>query len=304
MKVIEINQFGNVDVFYEGSKELPPLKAHQLLIKNYATAIDPYDVAYRQGLYGGEDKLPTVLGSSTAGIVLAIGSEVTNFAVGDRIAASPHLRSYAERLTVLEKQAAIIPDNVTFVQAAAVALGYQTGYQAVTEELDFQKGQSILVHGGSGSVGFAAIQKAKEIGASQIYATASSKGKTFLQQYDPAIHVFDYHSEDFTQMTDKVDAIVDPIGGQTQEKSLQLLKAQGKLVTTKDLTAKAESAPFDSRAFYLNSGQTLADLLTDISAGSIVVKINQSDKFNLENLKKFHTIFQEGHPLGKLVLEF
>lgn len=82
------------------------------------------------------------------------------------------------------------------------------------------------------------------------------------------------------------------------------MKAQGKLVTTKDLTAKAESAPFDSRAFYLNSGQTLADLLTDISAGSIVVKINQSDKFNLENLKKFHTIFQEGHPLGKLVLEF
>ncbi|QAS69153.1 NADP-dependent oxidoreductase [Oenococcus sicerae] len=304
MKAIEINKFGDVDVFYETEKTPGDLKSHELLIKNYATAIDPYDVKYRAGAFDGADKLPTVLGSSVAGIVEAIGSEVTQFTIGDRVAASTHLQSYARQVIALEKQLALIPDNVTFVQAAGVALGYQTGYQGITKELDLQKGQSILIHGGSGSVGFAAIQAAKNSGATKIYATASDKGKAFLTEFDPKIIVFDYKKDDFTKITEKVDAVLDTVGGNTQEQSLKVLKSSGKLRSTVNLTDNVKNSAFDAASYYLVSGQTLSQLLLDLSRNRITIKIAHMMKFNLENLKKSHQQFETGHPLGKIILEF
>ena len=304
MKAIEINEFGDVNVFYETEKELADPKPNQVLVKNFATSIDPYDVKYRSGFYGGSDKFPTVLGSSVAGIVQEIGSEVTKYAVGDRVVASTHLRSYAEQVLVLEKQLALIPDNLTFVQAAGVALGYQTGYQAVIKEIKLKKGQSILIHGGSGAVGFAAIQAAEKVGAGTIYTTANTKGKAFLNGFNPAIIAFDYQKDDFTDIDKKLDAILDTVGGTTQEKSLKLLKENGKLRSTVGLTDKAKKSAFDAEAFYLNSGNCLTELLKDMSQGFTVIKIAKISQFSLKNLRSMHKEFENGHPLGKLILEF
>ncbi len=304
MKAIEINEFGDVDVFYETEKKLADPKPNQVLVKNFATSIDPYDVKYRSGFYGGSDKFPTILGSSVAGIVQEIGSEVTKYAVGDRVVASTHLRSYAEQVLVLEKQLALIPDNLTFVQAAGVALGYQTGYQAVVKEIKLKKGQSILIHGGSGAVGFAAIQAAEKVGAGTIYATANTKGKAFLNGFNPSIVAFDYQKDDFIDIDKKLDAILDTVGGTTQEKSLKLLKDNGKLRSTVGLTDKAKKSVFDTEAFYLNSGNCLAELLKDMSQGFTVIKIAKISQFSLKNLRSMHREFENGHPLGKLILEF
>ncbi|MHA5168426.1 NADP-dependent oxidoreductase [Oenococcus oeni] len=303
MKAIEINEFGDVDVFYATEKKLADPKPNQVLVKNFATAIDPYDVKYRSGFYGGSDKLPTVLGSSVAGIVQEIGSEVTKYSVGDRVVASTHLRSYAEQVLVSEKQLALIPDNLTFVQAAGVALGYQTGYQAVIKEIKLKKGQSILIHGGSGAVGFAAIQAAEKIGAGKIYTTAGTKGKAFLNGFNPEIAVYDYKKENFTNISEKIDAILDTVGGETQDKSLKLLKENGKLCSTVGLTDKAKKSPFDTDAIYLDSGSCLTELLKDMSQGLTVLKIAKISQFSLKNLRSMHKEFENDHPLGKLILE-
>lgn len=304
MKVVEIRRFGAANVLQESQRELSDPKEDQVIIKNYATAIDPYDIDYRAGKYGGEDKLPKVLGSSLAGVIVKTGQKVTNFKVGDRVAASPHLNSYAEFVKIKTKSLALIPDNVNFCQAAASALGYQTGYQGVIEELNFKRGQSILIHGASGAVGFAGLQAALEIGADKIYATASAKGKIFLEQFAPNIKIFDYRHEDFSAISEKLDAILDPVGGKTQDKSLELLKNNGKLRTTRDLTEKAKKSALDVQSYYLNSGQTLARLLEMISKGIFKVNIAQEADFNLENLRSFHEKFEKEHPVGKLVLRF
>ncbi|MFT8466510.1 MAG: alcohol dehydrogenase catalytic domain-containing protein [Liquorilactobacillus satsumensis] len=96
MFAIQIRDYGAVDVFEEVETPRPKIKPKQVLVKQHAVAIDPYDVKFRQGLMGKDQQPPIVTGSSVAGEVVAVGDKVQAFKVGDRVAASPHLRSYAE----------------------------------------------------------------------------------------------------------------------------------------------------------------------------------------------------------------
>lgn len=299
MYAIEMNNYGDVDVLVETKKApKPEIKPNQLLVKQHATAIDPYDVKFRQGLMGSDREVPLIPGSSVAGEVVAIGAEVTGFSIGDRVAASPHLKSYAEYVALGRSSVAKIPENVSYPQAAAAVLGAQTGYQVATKDLDIKPEESILVLGGSGSVGLTALQVAKLRGASNIYTTAIGAGVAFLKSFDATLHVIDSQAQ---QLTDEIpngaDVILDGLGGTHMMNALRVLKPTGRLVS---IVSDAE----DDRVVntYLKStGEQLEALLKLISDAEIKVVIAKVAPFNVENLRDFQTL---KHVLGKLVLIF
>ncbi|MDM7645886.1 NADP-dependent oxidoreductase [Leuconostoc falkenbergense] len=299
MYAIEMKDYGDVDVFAEVTDaKTPDIKPSQVLVKQHATAIDPYDVKFRAGVMGTSAPTPLINGSSVAGDIIAVGSEVSDFHVGDRVAASPHLKSYAEFVAVSSKQLAKIPDGVSYETAAAVALGGQTGYQMMTTDLDVRPGESVLIHGGAGSVGFTAIQVAQTIGAGKIYTTASGESAVFLKSFNPHLHVIDYKKESLaTVIKDKVDVVLDTIGGKTLTDSLNVLQPEGRLVSIVD----NNDDPRVTNSFMKSNGQQLAALLQMVASGDVKVNIAEVAPFNVINLKEFHS---RQHVLGKLVLKF
>ncbi|GDZ84397.1 NADPH:quinone reductase [Leuconostoc citreum] len=299
MYAVEMINYGDLDVLTDTqTAQRPEIKSKQVLVQQHATAIDPYDVKFRQGLMGTDKTTPLIPGSSVSGQVIAVGDEVENFSIGDRVAASTHLKSYAQYVAVSQSLLAKIPDNVSYETAAATVLGAQTGYQMVTVDLDIQPGESVLIHGGAGSVGSAAIQAARLRGAQTIYTTASSTATAYLQAIDSQVQVIDYRTTALTQaLPEGVDVILDTIGGDTLQQSLNVLKPQGRLVSlVEDATDQRVQ-----HSYLQSNGQRLETLLGLVSVGEISIKIAQVAPFDAENMKQFQTL---KHVLGKLVLTF
>ncbi|MBZ6008821.1 NADP-dependent oxidoreductase [Leuconostoc gelidum subsp. aenigmaticum] len=299
MYAIEMTDYGDVDVLVATKTAVQPIiKPTQVLVKQHATAIDPYDVKFRQGLMGQEKTIPLIPGSSVAGEIVALGEEVTGFTIGDRVAASPHLNSYAGFVALGRKTVAKIPDNVSYAQAAALALGAQTGYQIITEDLNVQADESVLILGGAGSVGLTALQMAKLRGASEIFTTAVGEGINFLKQFDPSLHVIDARAEQLAKMIPEgVDVILDTIGSDALKQALSVLKPTGRLVSL----VGDDSDVRVTHGYLKSNGEQLRDLIQLVSEDKIKVIISDIKPFNVENLKTFQTL---KHVIGKLVLTF
>lgn len=291
--------YGGVDVLVATKTAVQPIiKPTQVLVKQHATAIDPYDVKFRQGLMGQEKTVPLISGSSVAGEIVALGEEVTGFTIGDRVAASPHLNSYAEFVALGRKAVAKIPDNVSYAQAAALALGAQTGYQMITEDLNVQADESVLILGGAGSVGLTALQMVKLRGVNEIFTTAVGEGISFLKQFDSNLHVIDARAEQLAKIIPEgVDVILDTIGHDTLKQALSVLKPTGRLVSL----VGDDSDVRVTHGYLKSNGEQLRDLLQLVSEDKIKVIISDSKPFNVENLKTFQTL---KHVIGKLVLTF
>ena len=299
MYAVEMINYGDLDVLTDTqTAQRPEIKSKQVLVQQHATAIDPYDVKFRQGLMGTDKPTPLIPGSSVSGQVIAVGDEVENFSIGDRVAASTHLKSYAQYVAVNQSLLAKIPDNVSYETAAATVLGAQTGYQMVTVDLDIQPSESVLIHGGAGSVGSAAIQAARLRGAQTIYTTASSTATAYLQAIDSQVQVIDYRTTALTQaLPEGVDVILDTIGGDTLQQSLNVLKPQGRLVSlVEDATDQRVQ-----HSYLQSNGQRLETLLGLVSVGKMSIRIAKVAPFDAENMKQFQTL---KHVLGKLVLTF
>ncbi|CBL90933.1 NADPH:quinone reductase [Leuconostoc gasicomitatum] len=299
MYAIEMIDYGDVDVLVATKTAVQPIiKPTQVLVKQHATAIDPYDVKFRQGLMGQEKTVPLIPGSSVAGEIIALGEEVTGFTIGDRVAASPHLNSYAEFVALGRKTVAKIPDNVSYAQAAALALGAQTGYQIITEDLNVQADESVLILGGAGSVGLTALQMAKLRGVNEIFTTAVGEGISFLKQFDSNLHVIDARADQLVKIIPEgVDVILDTIGHDTLKQALSVLKPTGRLVSL----VGDDSDVRVTHGYLKSNGEQLRDLLQLVSEDKIKVIISDIKPFNVENLKTFQTL---KHVIGKLVLTF
>ncbi|RRG18472.1 NADP-dependent oxidoreductase [Weissella viridescens] len=305
MLAIKLNQFGGVDELKEVHVDRPTPAAKQVLIENHAVAIDPYDVKFVMGLMGEGDKLPLVPGSSVVGEIVAIGADVTDFKVGDRVAANRHHQTYAEYVPVGQSALAKVPDSISDATAVASVLGAATGYQMVVENLDIQAGEKVLIQGGSGSVGSAAIQAALNRGA-EVYATSSPAHFDYLESFGD-VHPVDYHTAYEKDLSD-FDAVLDTVGGTTTVKSAQVLKAGGRLVNLSSdpqLDELSERYHITAKSAYLfGKGALLNDLFADIAAGRITIKIADTKPFNQANLQADHALMREESPVGKLVLEF
>jgi len=231
MKAMQFTAFGGSEVIQLNEVDKPQPKENEILIKIAATTVNPIDMKVRSGNMQKmmPVNLPYTPGSDVAGEVAAIGSGVSRLKTGDKVFASTFGGTYAEYVVLKEEQAAVIPDNVGFNEAASLAVPLVTSYSFLVEGGDLKAGQRVLIQGASGGVGSIMVQMAKALGA-YVIGTASGEGLALAKSMG-ADEVIDYKTQDFTKLVKDADLVIDLVGGETQAKSFTVVKEGGKLLS-------------------------------------------------------------------------
>lgn len=309
----------------------PKPAADEILVHVRAAGLNPVDYKFREGKLRAihRPKLPFVLGNELAGEVIAIGSNVTRFGIGDHIFARPgknRAGAFAERACVQEEHAAHMPPELDFATAAAVPLASLTALQALRDELNLQPGQHVLISGGAGGVGTFAIQIAKWLGA-EVTTTASRRGGALVRSLG-ADHVIDYTTQDIASTQQRFDAGFDLIGGETLDKMLGVMEPGATIVSVagtpepktalKDLDGrrllaaifwlisyktrqKARQAHVRYRYLFMHPSGTDLTLLTQlIRQGVLKVAIDRTYPFT--QIADALAYMESGHAKGKVVV--
>jgi NADPH:quinone reductase len=234
MKAIQIKQTGGPEVMELVDLPVPQPKANEVLVKIAATGVNFIDVYNREGRY--KAALPLVLGQEAAGEVSAIGSDVHSVAVGDRVAYTMSLGSYAEYAAVPAERLVKIPAGVSERDAAAAILQGMTAHYLVYDTYPLKKGETALVHAAAGGVGLLLVQMAHNLGA-RVIATVSTEEKAKLARGAGADDVILYTQVDFEAETKRllgmasggkgVDVVYDSVGKTTFDKGLNVLRPRG-----------------------------------------------------------------------------
>lgn len=232
MKAAYISRYGNIDDVQLDEQSQPPLTADAVLVKVHAASINPLDLRVLEGEFKAilPVKFPFILGNDFAGTVVEVGSKVTQFKAGDEVYAKTDLNgAFAEYTVVQQSSLALKPQNISMEQAAALPLVALTSWQALVEIAKVKAGQKVLIHAGSGGVGSIAIQLAKSLGAT-VATTTSAKNSGWVKELGADI-IIDYKTMDFEQELKDYDVVLDTQGGKTLEKSLNVLKRGGRLIS-------------------------------------------------------------------------
>ncbi|MBI4900713.1 MAG: NADP-dependent oxidoreductase [Actinobacteria bacterium] len=208
----------------------PVVGDHDVLVSVHAAGVNHLDLKLLQGAFKAmlRYELPLTLGHDVAGVVEAVGSAVTGFAVGDEVFARPadfRIGTFAERVAIAEGDVALKPESLSMVEAASLPLVALTAWQALVERAGVGVGSQVLIHGGAGGFGSIAVQLAKHLGA-YVATTASGSNSEWLRKLG-ANEVIDYRSQDFETMLSGYDVVIDGVGGENLEKSLRVLRSGG-----------------------------------------------------------------------------
>jgi NADPH:quinone reductase-like Zn-dependent oxidoreductase len=234
MKALTFKRYGKSPDIGFAEVLRPTLKPDELLVEVHAVGLNPVDNMIPTGLFKPVLKfqLPATMGSDLAGVVKEVGSHVTRFKPGDAIFASLFdlgTGSLAEFAVVPENVAAPKPANLDFVQAASVPMVGLTSWQALKERAKIQKGQKVFIPAGAGGIGTFAIQLAKNFGAK--VGTTTSTGNIQLVSSLGADEVVDYKKQEFEKVLHDYDMVLGTLKGNEIEKSINILKPGGKIVS-------------------------------------------------------------------------
>jgi NADPH:quinone reductase len=233
MKAIQVKQVGGPEVMELKEMLVPEPKANEAAVKIIASGVNFIDVYYREGRY--KAATPFTPGQEAAGEVVAVGSGVTSVKVGDRVAYTMVLGSYAEYAAVAADRLVKIPDGVSYQQAAATMLQGMTAHYLSHSTYPLKKGETALVHAAAGGVGQLLTQMAHNIGA-RVIGTVSTEEKARLARAVGADEVILYTQTDFETETKRitggkgVDVVYDSVGKMTFEKGLNVLRPRGSMV--------------------------------------------------------------------------
>ncbi len=306
MKAIVIHNFGDANVLQQEEVAIPEIEPYEILVKVQAAGINPIDWKIRQGYKPDflRNNNPGILGWDVAGTVTAVGDLVTRFKPGDKIYANPSAArngAYAEYISIPSYAAAIVPNNISIIEAAGVPLAAQTAWTGLFDKANLKADQKVLIHGAAGGVGTFAVQLAKIAGA-HVIGTCSKTNIEMVKSIG-ADQVIDYKNEDFSTKLKNIDVVLDTIGGDTQVRSLKVLKAGGILVSTVGVEA-AEKSPrpdVNTIAYYsIGNGAKLAEIGGLIEKGLIKIIIDRT--FPLEKVKEAHQLSETHHAKGKIIL--
>ncbi|MBN7304463.1 NADP-dependent oxidoreductase [Mycobacteroides abscessus subsp. bolletii] len=234
MKAFALTRYGKQGSVSAVEQEMPALRDDDVLVQVHAASINPLDLKIRNGELKPllPYKLPVVLGNDLAGIVVQTGPRVRRFAPGDAVYAKPsqdRIGAFAEYLAINENDVAHKPEHVDMNEAAALPLVGLTAWQALIDKAQLRPGQKVLIHAGSGGLGTVAIQLAKHLGAI-VATTTSTKNVGWVKALGADI-VIDYKTQDFTTELRDYDVVLDTQGGETLNKSLQVLKPGGRVIS-------------------------------------------------------------------------
>jgi len=307
MKAVRIHVYGGPErLHYEENVPRPVFSSDDLLIRVRAAAVNPVDWKIREGWLQGvlHHNLPLTLGWDVSGEVVEIGPEAGGFTVGDEVYARPNIErdgAYAEYIAVKASEVAPKPATLDHIHAAAVPLAALTAWQALVDAAQLQTGQTVLIHAAAGGVGSLAVQLAKVRGA-RVIATASAVNIGLVTELG-ADEFIDYTQTRFEKAAKDVDVVLDTIGGDTQERSWQVLKPGGILVSVFSPpleTVAAERGVRSAFVFIHPSGEQLTAIARLIDEGRMKPLVHTV--LPLNEVRQAHAISQGGHARGKIVL--
>jgi NADPH:quinone reductase len=276
MKAIRVHRTGGPDVLHLEDVPEPVAGAGEVVVCVRAAGVNPVDTYIRAAAQGRQPSLPYTPGSDGAGVVASVGAGVAGFAPGTRVYVSgtvggPNAGTYAERCVCLPAQIHPLPDALSFAQGAAVNVPYATAYRALTDRAQIRPAETLLVHGGSGGVGIAAIQIARAMGVT-VFATAGTPRGRALVRAEGAHRVFDHttpsYQADITAATEGrgVDVIIEMLANVNLDADLGLLARFGRVV----VVGNRGRVEIDARQTMSRDAAILGMTLANASAGDLV----------------------------------
>nr|WP_246673573.1 NADP-dependent oxidoreductase [Mesorhizobium sp. B2-9-1] len=278
----------------------------EVLVRVKAAGLNPVDGAVRGGFYPLLGEPPFILGWDISGTVAALGDGVTAFKLGDEVFGMPRFPkqagAYAELAAAPVDEIVAKPAAIDHAHAAALPLAGLTAWQGLVRHGGLQAAQRVLVHAGAGGVGHLAVQIAKARGA--WVASTASLDKTDYVRSIGADEVIDYTRDDFTGKVGNVDLVLDPIGGDHADKSLEVLRDGGVLVSLLDVhdstRAKAKERNIRiERMSVVPDREGLAELARLVDAKKLMPHVAKA--FPLDQAAAAHA-FLATRPIGKVVL--
>jgi len=309
MKAIILKDFGGVEQLELTELPTPVIGEGEVLVQVKAISINPVDVKTRAGK-GAAAKLkeenPMILGWDIAGIVTE--SKAEEFEAGDEVFGMVnypgHGRAYAEYVAAPADQLALKPGNISFESAAATTLAALTGWQAFSDHGRLRAGQRVLIHAAAGGVGHFAVQIARHTGA-YVIGTASAENKDFVLGLG-ANECIDYKTQRFEEVVKNVDFVLDTIGGEYIDRSLQVIKKGGTLVSIPSSAnagvqekAKAKGI-FGLPMMVQSSGEDMQHIAQLLGDGALRAEV--SKVFPFDQMGEAHLAVETGKTRGKVVV--
>jgi len=323
MQHVIITEPGGVDKLAYETVAIPQAKADEVLVKVHAFGINRPDILQRQGLYPMPKGVTPVPGLEVAGIVEAVGADVTQFKVGDKVCGLTNGGGYAEYCVVPQSQTLTIPEGVSFVQAAAIPETFFTVWANVFQMAKAKAGETLLVHGGASGIGTTVLMLCKAFDI-KTFATVGSDEK--VQAIADLTDAINYKTQNFEQVIQEktnnegVDVILDMVGAPYLEKNLNLLRRDGRLVYIAFLAgAKAKEISLGQIMMkrLTITGSTMRARITAEKAeiaqgiqqelaplwakGECLPMIYKTFKF--DQIQDAHAIMDTGEHIGKVVVE-
>ena len=326
MQGVVVREFGPIETHKLEEFRAPEPGPGDVLIDVHVVGVNFPDTLMVQGLYQTRPEKPFVPGRDAAGVVVAVGANVTRFKPGDRVLAQVRWGAYAERLAAPEARCFMVPDDIEFVVAAAMGTVFPTVHVSLMIRANYRAGESVLVNGAAGGIGLAAVQIAKAKGATVIAGDISDDKRELATSYG-ADHTIDIMADDLREslrqqvfaVTDGrgVDICLDPIGGDVFDASLRALDFEGRIITIGYVSGRIPEA----KANYFNvKNLSLAGIALDLylqkqpeivhaamddlfemnRAGKVVPEVTAT--YQLEDFKEVMAMFGARTAKGKMVL--
>lgn len=259
MKAIVLTHYGASPAWQEVPAPQPA--AGEVLVAVQAAAVNHVDYEKASGAMKQVFPLtfPWTPGYDFAGVIAAVGAGVDGFAVGDEVyGTSTRDGAYADFIRIPSGQIALKPRSLSFVEAASVPVSAETAWQVLFAHAKVSAGQTVLIHGGAGAVGTYAVQLAHQAGA-RVLVTASAGAKKGLTKLGADV-VIDYKTVPFETVVNSVDAVIDLVGGETQQRSYPLVREGGYLVSINQPVSAERATQYKIHAIFAELQPTSAGL--------------------------------------------
>ncbi len=313
IQAIRVHQYGGPEQLKLEQIPCPKPQAGEVLIRVHAAGVLPAEWKVRQGLFKNfvPVSFPYIPGSAVSGVVEEVGPGVTTFQKGRAVFGRSTNGAYAEYTTTAVASPALgpetfsllaeKPETLSFDEAATISGGATIAWTALFEDGALQAGQRVLIHGAAGGVGSCAVQFARWKGA-QVIGTTSKANRDFVRSLG-AETVIDYTSTSFEQMVHDVDLVLDTIGGETLQRSMQVIKHGGTLVSLLEQPSLELAQKYGIRArknAELPTSSLLRTIAQLIDEGYLKVTIAHT--LPLREASLAHELSQTGHGRGRIVL--
>ena len=286
MKAVVCHDFGPYENVVVEERPAPSPTPDEICVSPRAWGLNYVDVIMVGGTYQLRPDLPFVPGGEAAGTVTAVGSEIDDLAIGDRVMTSHRPGAFAETVVAKRSNVVSMPDNMTFEEAAGFRAGFATAYHGLVQGGRLQAGETVLIHGAAGGMGLAAVQIAKQLGATVI-ATSGSDAKLAVVGTCGADHLVNYKDgfrDQVKELTggNGVDVVFDPVGGDIFDESMRCLNMGARLVVVGFTGGRAAEARTNHLLIKCAS-------VTGIRAGSMSRRDPATAKANMDTLLKWAT---------------